>query len=121
MASRSFNGPLGEKLRIALNEQQMGLTATQAITNMQGRIDTPAMRTFVQALVQGENLGVSTGKILRDIAVEMRSRRRHAAEERAHKAGVKIIFPIVFLIFPSLFVIILGSAFMSLTHAFTGG
>jgi tight adherence protein C len=117
LASRSFEGPLGDELRLALHEQQMGLTATQALTNMLGRIDTPAMRTFVQALVQGESLGVSTGRILRDIATEMRSRRRHAAEERAHKASVKIIFPLVFLIFPSLFVIILGSAFVSLYHA----
>ncbi|MGZ4413614.1 MAG: type II secretion system F family protein [Gaiellaceae bacterium] len=121
LASRSFEGPLGEELRIALNEQQMGLTATQALTNMLGRIDTPAMRAFVQALVQGENLGVSTGKILRDIAHEMRGRRRSAAEERAHKAAVKIIFPIVFLIFPSLFILILGAAYTTLSHAFTGG
>jgi tight adherence protein C len=121
LASRSFEGPLGDELRLALNEQQMGLTATQALSNMLGRIDTPAMRTFVQALVQGENLGVSTGKILRDIATEMRSRRRSAAEERAHKAAVKIIFPIVFLIFPSLFILILGAAFTTMSQAFTGG
>jgi tight adherence protein C len=121
LASQSFEGPLGAELRLALNEQRMGLTATQALSNMQGRIDTPAMRTFVQALVQGENLGVSTGKILRDIAGEMRSRRRSAAEERAHKAVVKIIFPIVFLIFPSLFILILGSAFTTMSHALHGG
>jgi tight adherence protein C len=120
LASRSFEAPLGDELRLALKEQEMGLTATQALTNMLGRIDTPAMRTFVQALVQGENLGVSTGKILRDIATEMRSRRRHAAEERAHKAAVKIIFPLVFLIFPSLFILILGAAFTSLYHALGG-
>jgi tight adherence protein C len=121
LASRSFEGPLGDELRLALNEQQMGLTATQTLTNMLGRIDTPAMRTFVQALVQGENLGVSTGKILRDIAHEMRSRRRSAAEERAHKAAVKIIFPIVFLIFPSIFILVLGAAYTTLSHALTGG
>jgi tight adherence protein C len=120
LASRSFEGPLGDELRIALSEQQMGLTATQALTNMLGRIDTPAMRTFVQALVQGENLGVSTGRILRDIATDMRSRRRHAAQERAHKASVKILFPLVFLIFPSLFIIIVGAALVSIGHTLSG-
>ncbi len=121
LASRSFEGPLGEELRLALQEQRMGLTTNQALTNMLSRIDTPAMRAFTQALVQGENLGVSTGRILRDLASEMRSRRRYAAQERAHQAGIKILFPLVFLIFPSLFVIVLGSALLSIMHSLNGG
>jgi tight adherence protein C len=121
LASRSFEGPLGEELRLTLQEQQMGLTTNQALTNMLSRIDTPAMRAFVQAVTQGETLGVSVGKILRDLASEMRNRRRHAAQERAHKAGTKILFPLVFLIFPSLFVVVLGSALFSISHALNGG
>jgi tight adherence protein C len=99
----------------------MGLSTNQALSNMLSRIDTPAMRAFVQAVAQGETLGVSVGKILRDLASEMRNRRRHAAQERAHKAGTKILFPLVFLIFPSLFVVVLGSALSSISHALNGG
>jgi tight adherence protein C len=99
----------------------MGLSTSQALSNMLTRIDTPAMRAFVQAVVQGESLGVSIGKTLRDLASEMRSRRRYAAQERAHKAGTKILFPIALLIFPSLFVIVLGSVLLSITSSLNGG
>ena len=61
-------------------------------------------------MVQGERLGISIGQILRNLAIEMRKRRRQAAEERAHKAAIKILFPLVMLIFPAMFVIILGPA-----------
>jgi tight adherence protein C len=121
LASRSFEGPLGEELRLALQEHTMGLSTSQALSNMLTRIDTPAMRAFVQAVVQGESLGVSIGKTLRDLASEMRSRRRYAAQERAHKAGTKILFPIALLIFPSLFVIVLGSVLLSITSSLNGG
>jgi tight adherence protein C len=68
------------------------------------------MESFVRSVLQGETLGVSIGQIMRDLALEMRKRRRAAAEERAHKAPIKILFPLVFLIFPSMFVILLGPA-----------
>ena len=117
LVSRSFEGPLGQELRLVLQEQGMGLSITQALENMLGRVDTPAIRALVQAIAQGESLGVSIGKTLRDLAGEMRSRRRYAAQERAHKAATKIIFPVAVLIFPSLFVVILGSAFLSIKHS----
>jgi tight adherence protein C len=77
---------------------------------MLSRVSTPAMESFVRSILQGETLGVSIGQILRDLALEMRKRRRAAAEERAHKAPIKILFPLVFLIFPAMFVILLGPA-----------
>ena len=96
----------------------MGLTTEEALGNMLVRVDTPAMRSFVRAVTQGEALGVSIGDILRSLANEMRKRRRAAAEERAQKAPVKILFPLVFLIFPAMFVILLGPAVFDFLDAF---
>jgi tight adherence protein C len=108
LSARNVEGPLGEELRLVLREQSMGLTVEEALRNMLGRADTPVLRAFVQAILQGELLGVSIGKILRDLAVDMRKRRRQAAEERAQKAPTKILFPLVGLILPALFIVSLG-------------
>jgi tight adherence protein C len=112
---------LGEELRLALQEQEMGLSANEALANMLTRADTPAMRSFVRSILQGETLGVSIGKILRDLAVEMRKRRRQGAEERVQKAPTKMLVPLVFLILPSMFVVILGPAALQILHTIAGG
>jgi tight adherence protein C len=108
MATRRVRGPLGDELRLALQEQRMGLPVGKALENMLHRCGTPGMRSFVRSLTQGETLGVSIGQIMRGLAVEMRQRRKARAEARAHKAPVKMLFPLVFLIFPALFVVVLG-------------
>jgi tight adherence protein C len=110
LAARSIRGPLGDELRLALQEQSMGLTTDEALRNLAARVDSPAIRAFIQALLQGESLGVSIGKILRDIAVDMRKRRRQKAEEKAQKAPVKILFPLIVLILPAMFIFTLGPA-----------
>jgi tight adherence protein C len=117
LASERLKGPLGEELRISLQEQRMGLTQLQSLENMVVRVPTGAVRSFVRAMVQGERLGVSVGQILRSLALEMRKRRRAAAEERAQKAPIKILFPLVFMIFPAMFVVILGPAVVSVFDA----
>ena len=114
LASRSIEGPLGQELRLALREQSLGLTPEEALRNLSLRVDSPATRAFTQALVQGESLGVSIGGILRDLAVDMRKRRRQAAEERAQKTPTKILFPLIALILPALFIITLGPALMEI-------
>lgn len=121
MASQRMHGPLGEELRLTLQEQDMGLSTDAALTHLLERADTPAMRTFVRAIVQGEQLGVSIGKIMRDLAIEMRKIRRQKAEERASKAPTKMLFPLVFLIFPAMFVVLLGPAVISIFHTLKGG
>jgi tight adherence protein C len=120
ITARRVEGPLGEELRVALSEQNMGLTINEALANMLGRANTPALRMFVQAILQGETLGVSIGKILRELAVDMRKRRRQAAEERAQKAPTKIIFPLVLLILPALFIVCVGPFLMSFAHSMNG-
>ena len=118
VASERIGGPLGQELRLTIQEQNMGLTTEEALRNMLARADTPAVRSFVRAVTQGETLGVSIGDILRSLASEMRKRRRASAEERAQKAPVKILFPLVFLIFPAMFVILLGPAVFDFLDAF---
>jgi tight adherence protein C len=112
LASRSIEGPLGQELRLALREQSLGLTPEEALRNLSLRVDSPATRAFTQALVQGESLGVSIGTILRDLAIDMRKRRRQSAEERAQKTPTKILFPLIALILPAMFIVTLGPVLM---------
>jgi tight adherence protein C len=121
VASERIQGPLGDELRLTMQQQSMGLTTNEALSNMLARCDTPLMRSFVRSVLQGETLGVSIGKIMRDLATEMRKRRRQFAEEKAQKAPIKILFPLVFLIFPAMFVILLGPAVYAFTTSFGGG
>jgi tight adherence protein C len=120
MASKRLQGPLGDELRLTLQEQNMGLSIAEALHNTMLRTDTPAMRSFVRSVTQGERLGVSIGQIMRDLANEMRRRRKQSAEERAQKAPIKILFPLVFLIFPAMFIVLLGPALIQLLHAISG-
>jgi tight adherence protein C len=115
-----MKGPLGDELRIVLQEQRMGLTPVQALENMVTRCPTPAVESFTRAMVQGSLLGVSIGAILRSLAVEMRKRRRAAVEQQAQKAPIKMLFPLVFMIFPAMFIVILGPAVISIFHALKG-
>jgi tight adherence protein C len=121
VAATYVRGALGDELRLALQEQTMGLSTSEALKNMLQRSQTPAMRSFVRSVLQGETLGVSIGDIMRNLAVEMRKRRRAAAEEQAQKAPTKLLFPLVFLIFPAMFVVILGPAIFHFTASFGGG
>jgi tight adherence protein C len=114
-----FEGPLGSELRLALQEQQMGLSTNQALGNILQRSDTPAMRSFVRAVVQGETLGVSIGTMMRNLAIEMRTRRRQGAQERVQKAPLKMLFPLIFLIFPAMLIVLLYPAIHELLAGFS--
>jgi len=117
LASERLRGPLGDELRLVLQEQSMGLSTNEALRHMQGRCRTPAVRTFVRSVLQGETLGVSIGQIMRNLASEMRNRRRQNAEAKAQKAPIKMLFPLVFLIFPAMFVILLAPAIFNFLEA----
>jgi tight adherence protein C len=116
LVARRVEGPLGQELRLALQEQNMGMTIEHALEHMLHRIDSASVRAFVQAILQGQKLGVSIGKILRDLAVDMRKIRRQAAEERAQKAPTKILFPLVILILPALMIVSLGGPLIGLVR-----
>ena len=107
LASTKIKEPLASEVRLTLQEQNMGLTLVEALDHLLVRIDTPGVRMFSRSIAQGETMGVSTGQIMRNLAVELRKRQRAYAEERAQKAPVKILFPIMFLIMPALFIVLL--------------
>jgi tight adherence protein C len=117
VASQRFHGPLRDELRLTLQEQEMGLSTNAALTNMLERCETPSMRSFVRSVIQGETLGVSMGTIMRNLATETRKRRKAHAEERAHKAPVKMLFPLVLLMFPSMFIVLLYPAVQKFSEA----
>lgn len=120
MVASRFDGPLGQELRLMQQEQSMGLSTEQALANLLQRCDTSSVRAFVRAVTQGESLGVSIGAMLRNLAAETRKRRRQAAKEKIMKVPVKILFPLVFLILPALFVVLLYPALATALHALSG-
>jgi tight adherence protein C len=120
VASDRLTGPLGDEMKLLLHEQQLGLASDDSLRYLLDRCDTPGVRSFVRAIIQGEQLGVSVGQTLRNLALEMRKKRRQRAEERAQKAPVKVLFPLVFLIFPAIFVVILGPAIFPVLEMFGG-
>lgn len=102
-----------------LREIQLGKLRREALRDMADRIGIPEMTSFVASIIQSEQLGVSMAKVLRIQSDQMRIKRRQRAEEEAHKAPVKMLFPMVLLIFPSLLIILLGPAGLILmTSAF---
>jgi tight adherence protein C len=105
LATGRIDGALGDELRLSLQEQDLGVDLQEALHHMLERADTAAMRSFVRTIDQGQSMGVSIGTILRNLSVEMRKRRRQRIEERAQKAPIKILFPLVFMIFPALLLI----------------
>ncbi len=118
VASR-VKDPLGAELRLALQEQAMGLSTNRALANILERSDTPAMRSFVRAVVQGETFGISIGMMMRNLAQEMRSRRRQSAQERVQQAPLKMLFPLIFLIFPAMLIVLLYPAVHELLQGFS--
>jgi tight adherence protein C len=105
-----FDGPLGQELRLTLREQNMGLSTDRALENLLERCETPSMRAFVRAVSQGEALGVSIGAMMRNLATDTRKRRRQLANEKVQKAPVKMLFPLVLMVFPALLIVLLYPA-----------
>jgi tight adherence protein C len=119
VASDTMADPLGQELRLTLQEQRMGLSVGQAIESLGRRADAPNMNIFVRSITQGERLGVSIATTMRNLSLEMRKRRRAMAEERAQKMPIKMLFPLIFFIFPALFIVILTPMVISIADAFS--
>src|SRR5581483_114407 len=120
LLAERFDGPLGQELQMVLQQQQLGTSGAAALSAMGERADTPTVRAFTRTLVRADALGGSIGSILRNLATDARRRRRQAANERAAKVPVKLLFPLLFLIFPALFVVLLFPAAYTIVHAFSG-
>jgi len=113
-----MDGPLAEEFALALGEMRIGESRQNALTKMMKRVDTPELSAFVRAIIQADQLGISLGRILKVQAGDTRARRQLAAEERAMKAPIKMLFPTVLFIFPAMFIVILGPAFLNLSELF---
>ena len=113
-SANRLGGPLGEEMRLTLQEQRMGASLTDSLVQLRERVNSTNLGSFVRAVVQGERLGVSIGQVMRDLAVDMRKRRRQMAEEQAQKTPVKLLLPLVFLILPTIFVVVLVPPMLTL-------
>lgn len=114
----SVEGPLPDEFSRMLGEVRAGSTRAEAMRAMDARIEVPEVRSFVLAILQADAFGVSIGRVLRGQAEEMRIKRRQLAEEKAQKAPVKMLIPMVFCIFPALFTIVLGPAVIRISNNF---
>lgn len=110
LVGRDIPGPLADELRRALREMELGATRREALGGLKRRMDVTEVNAFVLALTQADALGMPVGRVLRAQADEVRNRRRQWAREKAGKLPVKILFPMVGLIFPAIFVVLLGPA-----------
>jgi len=103
-------GPLADEFRRCLAEIRVGKTRREALRDIVGRTDVPTLTNFIGAIIQAEQLGVSISKVLQVQSEQLRIERRQRAEEAAAKAPIKMLFPLVGCIFPSMFIVILGPA-----------
>jgi tight adherence protein C len=111
-------GPLSDEFTRMLNEVRAGSTRAAAMRAIDERTDVVEVRSFILAILQADTFGVSIGRILRSQADEMRVKRKQMAQERAQKAPVKMLLPMVFCVFPALFVVVLGPAVINIFHSF---
>jgi tight adherence protein C len=117
--SKNTTGPLADEFYRTLQEVQLGRSRNEAMRNLADRTNIPELRAFVLAMVQADIFGVSVANVLRIQAKDMRIKRRQLAEERAMKVPIKVLFPVLFCIFPALFVVILGPAIMRIAEVFS--
>jgi tight adherence protein C len=111
-------GPLSEEFFRMLQETRVGVSRRDAMRHLMERTDLDELRSFLLAMIQAEAFGVTIARVLRVQADEMRVKRRQRAQEKAFAAPVKLVFPLVFCIFPSLFIVLLGPAAIQIAEAF---
>ena len=113
-----MEGPLAEEFALTLSEIRIGESRSDALKKLSDRTGTPELASFVRSIIQADQLGISLGRILRVQATDSRLKRQAAAEEKAMKAPIKMLFPTVLFIFPAMFLVILGPAFLNLSKIF---
>jgi len=119
-AGENGKGPLAEELVRTLQDMQVGRSRRESYQALSERTSIPELRSFVQAVVQADTYGIAISRVLRIQAKVMRVKRRQRAEEKAMKLPVTILFPLLFFIFPVLFIAILGPAVINAINTFSG-
>jgi tight adherence protein C len=115
-----WDNELAQEFGRVLSDIRMGQPRRDALTSLADRTGVSDIISFVTAVIQAESMGVSIGRVLTVQAEELRVRRRQRAQERANQAPVKMMIPLVFLIFPAIFAVLLGPAVPELMRAFSG-
>jgi tight adherence protein C len=118
-SAQNGTGPLANEFSRTLQDMQVGRARKDAYLALADRVDSPDLRSFIRAVVQADTYGIAIAKVLKAQAQELRTKRRQRAEEHAMKIPVKILFPLIFCIFPTLFIILMGPAVMGIIAAFS--
>jgi tight adherence protein C len=108
VVEKGKTGPLREEFQLVLKQLKMGKTREEALKMMMARVDLPALTTFTTALIQADKMGTSLGKVLRIQSTQLRIERTQRAEKLANEAPVKMLFPLIACIFPTVFMILFG-------------
>jgi tight adherence protein C len=119
--TEKYKNALSEEFTQVLNEVRLGRPRLEALDDMGRRVGVEELHSFIQALIQSEQLGVGIAKVLRIQSEEMRRKRRQRAEELAAQASLKMLFPMLLFIFPTIFIILMGPAVLIVLHSLGGG
>jgi tight adherence protein C len=115
---RNVPGPLSEEISRMLQEMQIGVSRTEALRHLTDRTEVPELDGFVLSMIQADKYGVGVAKVLRAQATELRQKRRQRAEETAQKVPLKLLFPMIFMVLPAMFIVILGPGIIKIYEAF---
>jgi tight adherence protein C len=119
--TKNVPGALSEEFARLLQEVQIGVSRTEAFRHLGERTNVPELQSFVLSMIQADLFGVSIANVLRAQSRELRQKRRQRAEEIAQKIPVKLLFPMIFLVLPALFIVVLGPGAIKIYQQFFGG
>jgi tight adherence protein C len=117
---KNVPGPLSEEIARMLQEMQIGVTRAEALRHLNDRTEVPELDGFVLSMIQADKYGVGVAKVLRAQSTELRQKRRQRAEEVAQKVPLKLLFPMIFMVLPALFIVILGPGAIQVYEQFFG-
>ena len=117
---KNVPGPLSEEIARMLQEMQIGVSRTEALRHVNDRTEVPELDGFVLSMIQADKYGVGVAKVLRAQSTELRQKRRQRAEEVAQKVPLKLLFPMIFMVLPALFIVILGPGAIKVAETFFG-
>lgn len=119
--AEKMHGPLSEELNWVMREVQLGTTRSVALQRLASRTGVDSLKSFVSAIIQADKLGIGLAQVLRIQSTWLRERHRLEAQERAMKAPIKMLFPLILFVFPAVFIVILGPAVLHIIQLFAKG